>query len=114
MRPLLHRAVVWVRGLQEQVLHVHSGSSGCCLPRWAEPRHGAGFSPQTRGTGWVKPSVAENHILPKCLKETNMLVTLDGNWIHWSSKPVQGINRTWGKRPLNQPQLLYYQEAGPP
>lgn len=42
----LHRAVMWVRGLQGQVLHMHSG---CCLPRWAEPRHGAGLSPADQG-----------------------------------------------------------------
>lgn len=43
-----------------------------------------------------------------CHRMPNMLVISDRNWTQWPSKPVQGLNRTWGERPINQPQLLYY------
>lgn len=83
-------------------------------PVGLSPGMGQGLPLQTRATGQMKPSVTENHVLPKHLKETKVLVTPDGNRIKWPPKPVRGLNRAWGGWPLNQPQLLCSEEAGPP
>lgn len=95
---LLPRAVVWVRGHRGQVLHTQNVSSGFGLPSRAEPRHGAGLSPADQGNraDIDKIFCNRNHILRKHLKETDVLVTLDQNWIQWPSKPLQGLNRALG------------------